>query len=330
MNSSASGEARERLLLIEPDSKQRRSLERILRAVVGTVDVQDRLTVIPNIDAYDLLVVGCDTLEATEREQLLERFGGVHSKLLFVSAKWTRDQLVDLFKSQRLTNLVSRTGVGEIDPSDLIATIRKILKRDVFGLEKYFMWGVPAVTMRVTRSSQKEAVLTAVTEFAANLGLQPRFGNQLALVADEFVTNAVYNAPVAADGTARFAHRARSEEVDLEGESVVVQFCCDGERVGISIADPYGSLTVDRVLEYLARCFQQGPDQVESKEGGAGLGLYYVFDALSHFIINIAPGVKTEMIGLIDVRGSYRDFASRAKSFNVFFGPSEAAPLPRT
>ena len=132
MNSSASGEARERLLLIEPDSKQRRSLERILRAVVGTVDVQDRLTVIPNIDAYDLLVVGCDTLEATEREQLLERFGGVHSKLLFVSAKWTRDQLVDLFKSQRLTNLVSRTGVGEIDPSDLIATIRAVNKGETY------------------------------------------------------------------------------------------------------------------------------------------------------------------------------------------------------
>ena len=35
-------------------------------------------------------------------------------------------------------------------------------------------------------------------------------------------------------------------------------------------------------------------------------------------VINLKPGRATEILGLIDVRGTYKDFATRGKSFNVF------------
>ena len=42
------------------------------------------------------------------------------------------------------------------------------------------------------------------------------------------------------------------------------------------------------------------------------------FDSLNHLVLNIRPGQMTEVIGLIDVRGSYRNFVKRGKSFNIF------------
>ena len=88
--------------------------------------------------------------------------------------------------------------------------------------------------------------------------------------------------------------------------------------MAISVCDPFGSLTRERLLQYLSKCFRKGDDQVDTKAGGAGLGLYYVFECLSHFIVNIHPGKRTEMIGLIDVRKGYKEFSAMNKSFNVF------------
>jgi hypothetical protein len=101
-------------------------------------------------------------------------------------------------------------------------------------------------------------------------------------------------------------------------EEVVLKFCFDGTRLGASILDPFGSISQERIVSYIAKCFRKGSDQVDEKAGGAGLGLYYIFDALSSFVINIKPGTKTEMIGLIDITGSYKDFVSKGKSFNIF------------
>jgi hypothetical protein len=43
-------------------------------------------------------------------------------------------------------------------------------------------------------------------------------------------------------------------------------------------------------------------------------------------VVNIAPRTRTEVIALIDVRQSYRDYASQSKGFNVFI--EEPAALP--
>jgi hypothetical protein len=35
--------------------------------------------------------------------------------------------------------------------------------------------------------------------------------------------------------------------------------------------------------------------------------------------VNISPGERTEIIGLTDVQGTYRNSLERNKSFNIFF-----------
>jgi hypothetical protein len=82
-------------------------------------------------------------------------------------------------------------------------------------------------------------------------------------------------------------------------------------------------MTKEQSLQYLVRCLRHEDDTPGSDKGGAGLGLYMTFDCLNHLVLNIAAGVKTEVIGLIDIRGSYRDFVNRGKSFNIFLDTAD-------
>lgn len=311
-----------RVLLIEQDAKQARQLGKTLRALVGTVDVRTELSPLPNDTDYDMLIVDYDTLDGEERQALLSRFGAKRSRtrLLLLSGGLHRADLIALFGAHSLTNLIAKK--ESVDPTELIVTIRKILSGDILGIEKYFIWGVRPVVMSVRGSKDKAALIERAERFASNIGINPRFTSQLCSVADELVTNAVYNAPVDGEGRHRFADWSRRREIQLDPhEEVVVKYCCDGHRLAISITDPFGSLTMDRVLDYLAKCLRKEDDQVDEKEGGAGLGLYYIFDALSHFIVNLKPGSVTEMVGIMEIKGTYKDFSARPKSFNLFTAP---------
>ena len=313
-------EGKPRLLLVEPDAKHLRSLTRTLRATVGAVDSRESLDGLPEVGEFDLVVANYDTMPLEQRRALMDKYGGEHSKtrVLLLSAGDATSDYVDLFREHSLTNLVAKNNF-EVDTEELIVTTRKILDHDIFGIEKYFIWGVRPAKMIVTKSTDKAEVVAAADEYAKSLGVNPRFASLFSSVADEFCTNAVYNAPLDRNGRHRFADKSRTGLVALDpGEEIEVKFCCDGRRLGISTSDPFGSLKTTELLEYLSKCLRKGEDQVDSKEGGAGLGFYYIFDSLSHFVVNLRPGKMTEMIGIIDIRGTFREFSGKHKSFNVF------------
>lgn len=307
-----------RVLIVEPDRKNAKRLAGILRAVAGEVEVRDSLVDLPD-PTYDLVAVGYDDISDDDRQRLLESFsGGTKQTCLLLSAGWDKETYVPLFRQRTLTNLVAKNN-NDVDAEALIVTIKKILLDDIFGIEKYFIWGVEAKTKTISNSSKRQEIIDSAEEFAANLGINKRLVQAFTLVADELVTNALYNAPTDKDGNHRFAHRSRQETVELEEhEQVTIKFCSDGSRIGIAAIDPFGSLEPSKLQDYLAKCLAGGAAQIDDKAGGAGLGFYYIFDALSHFIVNIDPGNKTEVIGLINAKGGFKNFAAENKSFNIF------------
>jgi hypothetical protein len=309
-----------RVGLIGANSAQLKVLRRILRAVVaGTCESPTGITDITP-DDYDLLVVSdYDTLSLEERECILSKFGCAErrARLLVICGGGHKEDLANLFSRRALTNLLAKNSA--INASELIVTVQKILRRDVFGLEKYFSWGVDSVTTTIQSSEGKGPLLKEMERYAEALGVNSRLAGQFCTVADELITNALYNAPRDGNGQSRYAHLSRSQPVRLEQtEQIEIRYCCDGRLLGISASDPFGSLAEDRLLAYLGKCLRKGEDQVDDKPGGAGLGLYYIFEAVSHLVVNIAPGRRTEIIGLIDVQGTYRDFSGADKSFNIF------------
>jgi hypothetical protein len=162
-------------------------------------------------------------------------------------------------------------------------------------------------------------VIEEIDVCARERGVGVRLRAMIRTVADEFLSNAFYNAPVDAEGRRLYEGQSRTQPVTLDAhDAVQVRYCCDGRRFGLSVTDAFGSLTPEALQQHLARAFRRGDDQVSEKEGGAGVGFYQIFGSLSHFIINIEPGVRTEMIGLIDVSSTYRAFALGGRSFNIF------------
>lgn len=191
----------------------------------------------------------------------------------------------------------------------------------MFGLEKYLPWGLRVVKRTIHSSERKGAVLQELEDFAVRIDCAPRLAQAFVAVADELIANAIYDAPVSETGQPRFRHLDRTVPVHLPvGEEVVLSYACEGQRFAISVMDPYGSLNVETVINYLERWISKSTRQVSTESGGAGLGFFFVFDYLSTFIVNLSPGRCTEFIGFIDITGTYKDFVSKSKSFHIFTG----------
>lgn len=310
------------VLIIDSDPRHLAGISRIIHTVVPTAQAVARLDESLPLPTDGLIVANYDGLDAAERAQLFAVATDHGTRLLLLhSAARDYKTLFHELEQHGLTNLLAHD--REVSPRELIVTLQKILRHDIFGLDKYFGWGVEPFARRLQCSGETRDAVDEATRFAADLDIHPRLVANLATVVHELLTNALYNAPVDGAGAPRYAHLPRTTEVTLEpGEEVVLTICCDGEHLGVSVSDSFGAMTKDQSLDYLARCMKREADQQpRSNKGGAGLGLYMTFDSLNHLVLDIEPGVRTEVIGLIDVRGSYRDFVNRGKSFNIFVDP---------
>ena len=321
MGPEAEGRLERRVLLIDRNPRHLAWLSRILRIVVS--DTRE----LASLDQrgageleVDLIVANYDGLEPAEKREIVRLVGRPGGPHLLLISSW-RDAYRSLwaeFEPYTLTNLLAKNET--VSATELIVTVQKILRGDIFGLWKYFVWGVPAMTWRLTASADKPGVIEQVDGYARGLNVHPRLVEMFSLVADELVTNALYNAPRDRQGRPRTASLPRSEPVALEaGEDVKVTVCCDAQYLGVSITDCFGAFDHLEAIEHLARNVESGGEpSEESEKGGAGIGLYLALSQLSHFIVNVCRGERTEVIGLLDIRGGYKALASQSKSLNIF------------
>ena len=217
-----------------------------------------------------------------------------------------------------LRNIIAKNE-EPIEPDELIITAEKLLRQDLFGLGKYLLWGVEPYRVEIRDSRKKLDYLHEVATYALALGCNERVVELVETVADELVTNAIYNAPRTDDGEPKYARLSRREPVELADDEVgTLEFACDGDYIAVAQIDPFGALTQETVVSYLNRCLVKGPEQLSEASGGAGIGLYRVFQSLSKFVINVDPGHRTEVICLIDLRLTMKRFRQQAKSFHIF------------
>lgn len=311
-----------RVVLLDADKPHVRAVSRVLQTAVPPIELRAGLDELGDGD-WDLVIFHHDSFDELQRRAVYERFQVQRDRgrMLVLAGSKGRDDIPDILGRFGITNLLACA--EEVTPDELFVTLQKVLSGNLFGLEKYLAWGARTQQHKMTKASERHRLLDEVLAFARMLHVPPRLAEAYRLAADELVTNAIFNAPVGPTGEALYASRDRTEEVVLEsGQEIVVTLGSDGKNLGLSVSDPFGSLRPRTVVDYLAKCFRKGADQVDEKLGGAGLGFYCVFSALSHFAINIDPGRRTEMVGLIDIRGRFKDFATRPKSFNTFVGAS--------
>jgi hypothetical protein len=225
-----------------------------------------------------------------------------------------RDNLAALFAAASDHSLAAI--VGAFDDSDLLRAIRKILQNDLFGVEKYLNWGSAVHGFKISGTSDKLPLIQKLYTFCEKLQSTPRTTERLLTVADEFIMNSLFDAPVDADGHHVHADDPRESGVALqEDQAITFGFGSDGRKIIISCSDAFGSLDVSKTLKSLARCVRGGEDQISQGPGGAGLGVYLAYQQLDHLVINLHPNKRTEFIGVTDLG---RPEVKPGKSFSLF------------
>jgi hypothetical protein len=266
-----------RILVVENDLRHQNWVGRILRTLSGRIELVADHSSVADLQGFDLIAINYDNSDADSSEQLFRRIDALTPRPHVLILSGDRDRYVRLFQlleGYRLTNLLANN--CNVDPMELLVTVQKIVRKDIFGIEKYFAWGVETMTAPIRRSADKDEVIEAAAAYAEKLNINPRLAGLFCTAVEEFSTNALYNAPVDDEGRPRFAHLSRAVDVALEpGEQIDVTFCCDGRTLGLAMSDSFGSLGKEQVLDCMAKCFRKGDDQVSYRSGGAGLGLYF-------------------------------------------------------
>ncbi|MBN2357952.1 MAG: hypothetical protein JXR83_00765, partial [Deltaproteobacteria bacterium] len=172
---------------------------------------------------------------------------------------------------------------------------------------------------RLRRSADKKELVAAVRDFAARLRGDSRLVNLVGGVADELLMNALYNAPYDDAGAFRFRHLERSASVELGAhEEVEFSFASDGHFLAVGCCDPFGSLSPNLVQERLATCFEESRADISNSSGGAGLGLFMIYNNVGKLVVNLQPGRCTEFIGIFDLRATGRERKNRIRGLNIF------------
>ena len=99
---------------------------------------------------------------------------------------------------------------------ELTITAHKLMRGDLFGVEKYLLWGTELHEVMITRASQRAHIVSELAEAVRSRGQSARVASMTMLVADELISNAVHNAPVDAAGV---HYRAELEDLRQLGHA---------------------------------------------------------------------------------------------------------------
>ena len=301
------------ILIVHPDRKTQRIVQRILGGTGHPVDVADDLEqairLLANIQP--ILVVIDGALVTSGVTQLIETAkarGAEACMTLLGNAAAT--QLPAILGLGAMTNVLVHP--MPVLAEELTITVQKLIRGDLFGVEKYLLWGTELHETTVTRASQRADLVGELSERVRARGQSARVASMAMLVADELISNAVHNAPVDADGEHYRKDLPREQELELDARHHVrLRWGCDARYLAIEVSDRFGSLDRDTILGALAK------NDVRDHGGGAGMGIALAYRSCDHLVFNLAPGVRTEIIALIDVRYPPTERMS-ASSYNVF------------
>ncbi|MCB9545828.1 MAG: hypothetical protein H6706_08180 [Myxococcales bacterium] len=203
---------------------------------------------------------------------------------------------------------------------ELTATLARLLGRPTPGVAGHLPWGAVVHQVQITGSTDKHLAFDRIEGLLHGLGIRGRIVDRLMDVADEMLMNAIYDAPVDRQtGSPLHAQRRRATAVQLApADQPAFSFGSDGQKLVIAIRDPFGGLEAETVKRYIGKGLRRGDDQIDQKEGGAGLGLFLMFDALNALHVSVEPGRSTEVVGVMNIRGSMKEASITPKSLNLF------------
>lgn len=265
---------------------------------------------------YDLVVFDAEMLELGN----LAREKDPKVGTVLMTSDQIPSYLPALKKLSAVPHIVSRDAEDRtFTVKNILTTVTKVLSRDFFGLEKYLSWGADVQSKPIFSSKQRPDLINEVDQYFEKLGVRRANRDRVKVVLEEMLMNAIYDAPVGADGKSLYNHMPRTVELMLKPEEQgTVRWATDGMLIAVSVQDPFGSLKGSVILKYLESNYAGDVQDMNSKEGkgGAGRGLHQIVENSDLVVFNVEPGKKTEAIALFNVE--VKEKANQNPSFHLF------------
>jgi hypothetical protein len=301
----------DRLVVAHPDRKAQRSLQRLVGAsMCPVVVVPDAAACAAAIDEQTIVVIDAALARAHPelRATPARAWIAVPGENAPVDAA-----LVSTLLSEGWDHVIAHP--MPILAEELLATVQKLLRCDVFGLEKYMAWGAEVRSYSLADAREREAAVATIAKDAAAAGLPDRIGSLVSVIADELIANALYAAPVDDSGVRTHATDARDRQRALLGRDVVtVRWATDTRYLGIEVTDRFGSIELGTIGKHLATA---GTQATAGQESAMGLALAYA--CCNQLVVNCMPRKRTEVITLLDIRYKPTELG-RTASFHEFRG----------
>jgi hypothetical protein len=298
-------------VVAHPERKAQRTLHRLVGAARWPVEIVpdlDALSAAVDADTIAVVDAGLARTEAGLRDRPARAWIAVPGE----GSAAAEPDTVDALLAAGWTHVVAHP--MPILAEELPATVLKLIRGEVFGLEKYLAWGADVRSFELGDALDRDKAVAALAADVIAAGLPERAGSLASVIADELLANALYAAPVDAAGRRFRAREARDQARPLAGRDVVtVRWATDARYLGIEVRDRWGTLDEAAIPPRLASGAKKAPD------GDGGMGLPLVYACCTQLVIDTAPSSLTEVIALLDVR--YRPTElGRSASFHAFRG----------
>lgn len=114
-------------------------------------------------------------------------------------------------------------------------------------------------------------------------------------IASELLTNAFYNGPKNQDGESKESDR-NAEVVLDQNSAVTFSYGEDDKYFWMKVSDPFGTFHRKSLVKQLLKSMNQDQAVVNFGSGGAGIGLFMIFNWSSQLLFQFDPSKETTVL----------------------------------
>lgn len=183
-------------------------------------------------------------------------------------------------------------------------------------ISAYLDWGFSSLDVEVRTTADRDLAVHKIQEFVGALQLPKRVAEMFGELAHELLMNAMYDAPVDAQGNPKYAGDRKADIRLGDHERPTVRVATDGTRLVLQVRDPFGRLERKHVFDGLARGLAGG--EMDQSHGGAGLGMMVCHNSSSAMFFDVVRGRSTEVTALFELDMNLRELRTQAKSLHFW------------
>lgn len=183
-------------------------------------------------------------------------------------------------------------------------------------LSAYLDFGFTGFEEMVGSTQHRDQVVQRVQDFILALQVPKRLGEMMSELAHELLMNAMYDAPVDANGQHKYAVDRKAEITLPDDEHARLRLATDGTRVVMQVRDRFGGLQRKHVVDGLARGLAGG--EMDQSHGGAGLGMTVCHHNALAMFFDVSRGRHTEVTAMIELDFNLREVRTLARSLHLF------------